>query len=616
MTAQSWLQGQLIETHSFTNLNKAIPDGKAYGMSDIQTVSSDISNLTAVRIKLQIAGEFNGDIYGYVRHIQGGTTNYCVLLNRVGRSAEKPAGYADPGMNVVFDDDAGLGDIHLYRNVINLPTGSPLNGSWQPDGRKEDPGFVTDKSDRTTKLKSFTKASGSGEWTLYLADLESGGTNTLVGWELQLSGIASPTITWSTPSDIIYGAELSAAQLNASASVAGTFAYNPPIGTKLNAGKQTLSVTFTPANPANYGIVNASNTINVLRKSLTVLAHDTSRSYGTPNPAFDFHYEGFINGEAESVINGTPVLGTVADVGSSSGAYPIQVDASRMVASNYNFVPVNGTLTITKANSTGRLSSSLNPALPGTSVAFSYALDAVAPGIGTPTGDVQFKVNGINEGGPVPLNSGQAILRTSSLLHGYSAVSALYLGDKNFNGTTNTLIPEQLINSPPMAASITIWRNPGDGVKISIATLLSSIVDADKDLIKLVKVDTVSAYGGGILLNTEWLLYTPALHFTNVDSYKYTVTDGFDEPITGTVTVNVLEDVSASPNLVISNLNNGDCEIRGNGIPGRIYRIEFCEDLNRPLWQPLGNVTTDPSGVFLYGVIRGMPQRFYRSAYP
>ena len=59
------------------------------------------------------------------------------------------------------------------------------------------------------------------------------------------------------------GTALSTTQLNATVTgVTGTFAYTPAEGTILDAGTQTLSVTFTPAN-ANY----ASSTKTV---SLTV----------------------------------------------------------------------------------------------------------------------------------------------------------------------------------------------------------------------------------------------------------------------------------------------------------------------------------------------------------
>jgi hypothetical protein len=82
---------------------------------------------------------------------------------------------------------------------------------------------------------------------------------------------ASTTITWSAPADITYGTALSATQLNATANVPGTFVYSPAAGTVLNAGaNQTLSVTFTPTDAANYTGATATTTITVLKASTTI----------------------------------------------------------------------------------------------------------------------------------------------------------------------------------------------------------------------------------------------------------------------------------------------------------------------------------------------------------
>src|ERR1035437_4679419 len=66
------LQAQTIETYTFTT-NRLVPDGDASGMSDIRHVPSAIATITAVKVRLKIAGEFNGDLYGYVRHSSGFT---------------------------------------------------------------------------------------------------------------------------------------------------------------------------------------------------------------------------------------------------------------------------------------------------------------------------------------------------------------------------------------------------------------------------------------------------------------------------------------------------------------------------------------------------------------
>ena len=78
----------------------------------------------------------------------------------------------------------------------------------------------------------------------------------------------TPTITWNTPAAINYGTALGAVQLNATATlnglaVSGTFAYNPPAGTVLGAGNQTLSLTFTPTDSVDYSVGTASVTLVV-----------------------------------------------------------------------------------------------------------------------------------------------------------------------------------------------------------------------------------------------------------------------------------------------------------------------------------------------------------------
>ena len=73
----------------------------------------------------------------------------------------------------------------------------------------------------------------------------------------------NPTITWNPPASMLFGTKLSSVQLNATASVAGTFVYNPAAGTLLQPGSRTLSVTFTPTNTTDYSTATASRTITV-----------------------------------------------------------------------------------------------------------------------------------------------------------------------------------------------------------------------------------------------------------------------------------------------------------------------------------------------------------------
>jgi hypothetical protein len=114
---------------------------------------------------------------------------------------------------------------------------------------------------------------------------------------------ATPTITWANPADITYGTALGSTQLNATASVPGTFVYTPAAGTVLNAGNgQTLHVDFTPTDGTNYNTVSKDVLINVQKATPTV---------NWSNPA-DITYGTALNGTQLNatftwVVNGAPV---------------------------------------------------------------------------------------------------------------------------------------------------------------------------------------------------------------------------------------------------------------------------------------------------------------------
>ncbi len=74
----------------------------------------------------------------------------------------------------------------------------------------------------------------------------------------------TPIISWASPADIVAGTPLSALQLDATASISGTFTYTPALGTVLNAGSgQVLAVTFTPTDTSDYVSVTGEAHINV-----------------------------------------------------------------------------------------------------------------------------------------------------------------------------------------------------------------------------------------------------------------------------------------------------------------------------------------------------------------
>ena len=114
--------------------------------------------------------------------------------------------------------------------------------------------------------------------------------------------LAITTVTWATPAAITYGTALSGAQLNATASVAGTFAYSPTAGTVLGAGSHTLSVTLTPTDTADYSTATASVTLQVNQATPVIT--------WTPAPIQLGYSLGAAQLDATASVSGASVPGT------------------------------------------------------------------------------------------------------------------------------------------------------------------------------------------------------------------------------------------------------------------------------------------------------------------
>lgn len=171
----------------------------------------------------------------------------------------------------------------------------------------------------------------------------------LVALLLQLdrnTDLKSVTITWTNPADIQYGTQLSPDQLNASASVAGTFVYNPPLGTRLPAGsQQVLSVRFLPADPFGFLTATQSVFLNVTPAPLVVSADNLSRPKGVSNPPLTVSYSGLVPGDDPGGLGLNLVLSTSAQSQSDVGGYPILVSGGTTL--NYAVTYQSGLLTVT-----------------------------------------------------------------------------------------------------------------------------------------------------------------------------------------------------------------------------------------------------------------------------
>ena len=179
----------VADVFSFTN-NLAIPDGQPAGVSDVQTISSSVSQIGSLLVSLNITGDFNGDLYCYLEHDNA----LSVLLNRPGRTTNNPFGYSDSGFNITLMDPATNGNIHNYQGVLTPSEGSPLTGVWQPDGRTSSPANVLDTDLNTAGLSVFDSLNAGGTWTLFIADLSPGGSSVLTGWQLIFNPVPEPSV--------------------------------------------------------------------------------------------------------------------------------------------------------------------------------------------------------------------------------------------------------------------------------------------------------------------------------------------------------------------------------------------------------------------------------------
>ena len=126
------------------------------------------------------------------------------------------------------------------------------------------PTISPNPSNATYSTSGTASATSAGSYSVTAtANSNYTGTSGVQSWTIAK---ANPVITWGTPAAITYGTPLSATQLDATASVAGTFSYSPPMGTVLTGGPQVLTANFTPTDTTDYntatgGVVLAVNKV-------------------------------------------------------------------------------------------------------------------------------------------------------------------------------------------------------------------------------------------------------------------------------------------------------------------------------------------------------------------
>ncbi len=302
----------------------------------------------------------------------------------------------------------------------------------------------------------------------------------------------------------IYGADLPTLTASYSGFVNGDTPANlhiqPTLSTTATATSDTgvYAITASDALDPDYTISYVSGTLTISQATLTVTADDLTRPEGEVNPPLTFTFSGLVNGDTASVVSGTPILSTAATIASPNGQYPIDITAGTLSATNYDFITVGGTLTIenTPATMITITASPGSTSTYGQALSFTAIVSPTVSGDPTPTGTIQFEIDGVPIGSAVTLVNGSA---NSNLLSspdaGTYTIEAIYSGDDNY--ATNLQTQTQTVNPalltitavdqskvygadvPTLTASYTGFVNGDNSASLTTLPTLSTTADVN-----------------------------------------------------------------------------------------------------------------------------------------
>jgi hypothetical protein len=245
----------LVNIAACATLSVITPDGtKCYSVRGWDVVVSDTA--TGETTNVYQGMYFGGIAVGSDGNVYAAEANQINILN-----VEKDIVYD----HVFTSLTQGSITITGYKpsNVLSIPHGLILS----PDGSKiytTSPGklFVIDIASKTV-IKTVS-LDDSNSWMGL--SVSSDGSKIYTGSSVvdAVTFKLIPYITWNNPADITSGTALSSDQLNAVASVPGTFAYTPAAGNISSVGTQTLHAVFAPIDTTNYNTASKDVTINVL----------------------------------------------------------------------------------------------------------------------------------------------------------------------------------------------------------------------------------------------------------------------------------------------------------------------------------------------------------------
>src|SRR6266702_859941 len=201
--------------------------------------------------------------------------------------------------------------------------------------------------------------------------------------------------------------------------------------------------------------------------------------------------------------------------------------------------------TVNKAATTVTAISSVNPNVFGQGVTFSAVVAPAAPGAGSPTGTITFQ-DGATSLGTASLTGGQATFTSSSLSIASHSITAVYVGDGNFNGSASAPLTETMTKTTVL---VTLSSSPNPSL-LNQPVVLTAKVAAVPPAVGT-PTGTVAFQDGATALGTATLsssgVATLTLSTLAVGSHSLTAVYSGDANFSGATSAALTQTVQYAP---------------------------------------------------------------------
>ncbi len=445
------------------------------------------------------------------------------------QSSLNPSGYGDsvtftaavtgtggtPTGTVTFKDGVtSMGTVTLNLGMASFPTTSLSAGTHNITATYNgDANFGTSTS--PTLQQFVTKASSAT--TLQSSLNPSVYTNSVTFTATVNQATATGTVTFKDGSTAIGSVTLSGGVASFSTSTLSTTSH---------------AISAVYSGDTNYAASTSDPILQTVNKAvLTVTANNASRVYAASNPTFTVTYSGFVNGDTQAVLSGTPSLTTTAIASSPVGPYTITASQGTLGATNYSFSFVNGTLTVTQAvltvtadNPPSRVYGAANPVF---TVTYSGFVNGDTQAVLTGAPSLTTTANATSPVGNYPITAAQGTLAATN--YSFSFVSGTL---SVIQASTTTAVTSSANPAGPgnitFTATVTPVAPSGSG---SAATGNVNFYDGGTTLIGSgtlsggqAQFSTPSLTGGGVVHSITAVYYGDANYSTSTsDPYLQTV---------------------------------------------------------------------------------------------